>query len=100
MPDDHIVGKPLVYLELPSDSPRFISNPRVAVIIHKLCANSPDDRDRPVHLPASVTTYVLTFFATKFPPFHATADDMEPDPRIERIDFGITLPLSSCGIGG
>ena len=86
-PDGRPVGDKLLFLDLPSSNRGSESKPRVSVMRCKPCTNPHDDRDRPVHLPSGLTSYVLTQFASKSPPFHATAMDVECDDRMELVDL-------------
>ena len=86
-PDGRPVGDKLLFLAMPSDARGPEPKPRVSVMRCKPCTNPHDDRDRPVHLPAGLTSYVLTHFAAKSPPFHATMADVESDDRMERVDL-------------
>ena len=86
-PDGRPVGDKLLYLDMPSSNRGLETKPRVSVMRCKPCTNPHDDRDRPVHLPSGLTSYVLTHSALKSPPFHATAMDVESDNRMERVEL-------------
>ena len=82
--DNRPLQDKLLFLSLPSDLPRRDSNPRVSVKRCKPCHNPDDTSDIPKHLPADLTTYVLTASAAKFPSYHVTLDDVTPPP--ERLE--------------
>ena len=56
------------------------AKPHVTVARCKPCANPYDADDIPRHLPAGLTQYVLHAFATKWPPYHVTTDDVATPP--------------------
>ena len=83
-PDNRPLQGKLLFLDLPSDLPGRDSKPRVSVKRCKPCHNPDDTCDIPKHLPADLTTYVLTASAAKSPPYHVTLDDITPPP--ERLE--------------
>ena len=82
--DNRPLQDKLLFLDLPSDLPGRGSKPRVSVKRCKPCHNPDDTSDIPKHLPADLTTYVLTASAAKSPPYHVTLDDVTPPP--ERLE--------------
>ena len=83
-PDNRFLQDKLLLLDFPSDLPGLDSKPRVSVERCKPCHNPDDTSDIPRHLPADLTTYLLTASDTKFPPYHVTLDDVTPPP--ERLE--------------
>ena len=65
--DNRPLQHKLLFLDLPSDLPGRDSRPRVSVKRCKPCHNPDYTSDIPKHLPADLTTYVLTPSAAKSP---------------------------------
>ena len=82
-PDGRPIGDKLLFLDLPSDLPGRDAKPRVSVTRCKPCLHPHNLSDIPKHLPADITPYVLTRFATPSPPYHLTPEDVEA--RIEPL---------------
>lgn len=53
----------------------------------KLCVNPQVIGDRPIHLPAGLTEYILKCYASESPPFHVTTDNIEHDGRTRRAEL-------------
>lgn len=85
------MGEKPILLYLPSGSSQSTAEPPVSGMQCKRYANSHDDGDHPMHLPAARTAYVLTRFVTESSAFCATADDVESDPRMARIELDTIL---------
>ena len=82
--DNRPLQDKLLFLDLLSDLPGRDSKPRVSVKRCKPCHNPDDTSDIPKHLPAELTTYVLTASAAKSPPYRVILDDVTPPP--ERLE--------------
>lgn len=90
-PDGQPVGDKLLYLELPPGLRGSSAKRRVSVMRCKPCVNPHDTDDRPRHLPAGFTEYVLASVSEKSPPFHVTVDDVEPTLNVERLEVDVIV---------
>ena len=90
-PDGKPVGDKLLYLDLPSGLRGVNAKRRVSVMRCKPCVNPHDVDDRPRHLPAGFTEYVLARTSRKSPPFHATEDDVESFIEVERLEVDLIV---------
>ena len=90
-PDGQPVGEKLLYLELPPGLRGPSAKRRVSVMRCKPCVNPHDTEDRPRHLPAGFTEYVLASVSEKSPPFHVTDDDVESTLDVERLELDVIV---------
>ena len=82
-PDDRPLGEKLLYLDFPTDEAGPAPKNRVSVLRCKPCIAPHDSTDMPQQLPLGLSQYVLSKHATKSPPFHVTAEDV--DAPVERV---------------
>ena len=100
-PDGQPVGDKLLYLDLPPGQRGPSAKHRVSIMRCKPCMNPHDTKDRPRHLPAGFTEYVLSRVSEKSPPFHATDDDVEPTLDVERLEVDVIIAHQVVrGFGG
>lgn len=100
-PDGCPVGDKLPYFDMPSHISGPETKTRVSIMRCTPCVNLHNTGDRPIHLPAGLPEYVLTYFPCESPPFYVTTGDVDHDGRIRRVELDmITAHRVMCGRGG